>query len=481
MHSYCVFRKSPLWGAASTGLARWLPAEYEDGENQPKGWNTSQYSGFQLPLVNKHWRRGIMRFPCMAILEDSAYSQMLVDWGQYIDHDISYTPQISSQSTFSSGRDCLHTCSNAEPCFPMQALTPRVKEQVTACLPFFRSSPTCINIQTDVRPAGQRQQMNSVTSFIDVSTVYGPSADLEKTLRNLSSAEGLLAVNSEYSEDGQLYLPFVSVQPSACLQEPGTGRVLHGRVNEILPLSVLHTLRVREHNRLVIYQEIIITTRDYIPKIMGREAFDEYLGPYAGYDDSVNPSVSNVFATTQRELPGTPLVLCSSGGLDPVLRGLLDRPAALQNQEHLMTEDLTQRLLVLNIPETLDLAALNLQRGRDHGLPGYNDWRAFCGFDRVDTRSDLIEVVGSGVLVEKIMDVYGHLDNINVCPLFACLIGKQMKTLREGDRFAVVVRLLRDGGSPQSVQTGIFLFCGNVPSMDLEAWREPPHDGTYMT
>lgn len=41
----------------------------------------------------------------------------------------------------------------------------------------------------------------------------------------------------------------------------------------------------------------IITMRDYIPKILGREAFDEYLGPYAGYNDSVNPSVSNVFAT----------------------------------------------------------------------------------------------------------------------------------------------------------------------------------------
>lgn len=62
----------------------------------------------------------IMCGSSMAVLEDSAYSQMLVDWGQYIDHDISFTPQSSSRSAFAEGRDCLHTCSNAHPCFPMQ-------------------------------------------------------------------------------------------------------------------------------------------------------------------------------------------------------------------------------------------------------------------------------------------------------------------------------------------------------------------------
>lgn len=37
--------------------------------------------------------------------------------------------------------------------------------------------------------------------------------------------------------------------------------------------------------------------RDYIPKIIGEEVFDQIIGPYEGYDDTINPSVSNVFAT----------------------------------------------------------------------------------------------------------------------------------------------------------------------------------------
>lgn len=37
--------------------------------------------------------------------------------------------------------------------------------------------------------------------------------------------------------------------------------------------------------------------RDYVPKVLGPEAFQQHVGPYEGYDPTVDPTVSNVFST----------------------------------------------------------------------------------------------------------------------------------------------------------------------------------------
>lgn len=63
-------------------------------------------------------------------------------------------------------------------------------------------------------------------------------------------------------------------------------------------------------------------------------------------------------------------VAAAAGGIDPVLRGLLLTPAKLQAPGQMMVEELTERLFQAQGGMPLDLAALNLQRGRDHGLPG---------------------------------------------------------------------------------------------------------------
>jgi len=97
----------------------------------------------------------------------------------------------------------------------------------------------------------------------------------------------------------------------------------------------------------------------------------------------------------------------------------------------------------------LDLVSLNIQRGRDHGLPGYTAWREYCGLGRAKTFNDLkghldhqaLEQIS--ILYESIDDIdlytgalaeIPELDNL-IGPTFTSLIADQFMRLQDGDRF----------------------------------------------
>ena len=74
--------------------------------------------------------------------------------------------------------------------------------------------------------------------------------------------------------------------------------------------------------------------------------------------------------------------------MDDLIRGQSGEPAAAWDPA--FNEDLVNRLF----EEELDLPALNINRGRDHGLPGYNRYREICqsmsiGFGRANSFQDL--------------------------------------------------------------------------------------------
>uniref|UniRef100_A0A671FLI2 Thyroid peroxidase n=1 Tax=Rhinolophus ferrumequinum TaxID=59479 RepID=A0A671FLI2_RHIFE len=498
----CSHRDHPRWGASNTALARWLPPTYEDGVSEPRGWNPHfLYNGFPLPPVREVTRQ-VIEVPNEAVTDDEHYSDLLTVWGQYISHDIAFTPQTW-------GSECLYWAARtrADQSFLSRQLPDNASlTGGTACLPFYRSAAACGTgaqgaFFGNLSTANPRQQMNGLTSFLDASTVYGSSPAVEKQLRNWTSSEGLLRVNARHQDAGRAYLPFVPPHaPLACAPEPGTqGRApcfLAGdsRASEVPSLTALHTLWLREHNRLAsslkalnphwsadtTYQEARKGLACSPFSVLGPEAVRQHVGPYQGYDAAVDPTVSNVFSTAafrfghatvhplvrrldarfqeHPDLPQLPLQdtffspwrLLKEGGLDPLVRGLLARPAKLQVQDQLMNDELTERLFVLSSSGTFDLASLNLQRGRDHGLPGYNEWREFCGLARLQTRADLSSAMASGSMADRLLDLYKHPDNIDVWlgglaeallpgartgPLFACLIGRQMKALRNGDWF----------------------------------------------
>uniref|UniRef100_A0A7M4EQY1 Thyroid peroxidase n=1 Tax=Crocodylus porosus TaxID=8502 RepID=A0A7M4EQY1_CROPO len=576
----CNNREHPRWGASNTALARWLPPIYEDGISQPKGWNPSMlYNGFELPPVREVTRK-IIHVSNEAVTDDNLYSDILMLWGQYIDHDIAFTPQSTSRAAFLRGVDCQLTCENQNPCFPMKIFPNDTLSTGMDCLPFYRSSPACGTgdhgiLFGNLSTLNPREQINGLTSFLDASTVYGSTPAMEKKLRNFTSEEGLLRINVQYYDNDREYLSFVDQVPSPCAQDPSSNEAERiecfmagdSRSSEVISLAAMHTLWLREHNRLAkalkrqnyhwssetVYQEArkivgalhqIITLRDYIPKIIGPDAFNQYVGLYKGYDPSVNPTVSNIFSTAafrfghatiqpiikrlnaqyqdDPDLPNlhlhevffSPWRLIKEGGLDPLLRGLLARSAKLQMQDQMLNEELTEKLFVLSNNGSLDLASLNLQRGRDHGLPGYNDWREFCDLPRIKTQTDMNTIIDNKKIAEKIMKLYHHPNNIDVWlgglaenflpdartgPLFACIIGKQMKALREGDRFwwendniftevqrhelkkHSLSRIICDNTGLAEVPLDAFQLgkfpedfesCANIPGINLEAWQE---------
>ena len=44
---------------------------------------------------------------------------MVMQWGQFLDHDIDHSMEAVSRETFNSGQTCSASCTNDPPCFPI--------------------------------------------------------------------------------------------------------------------------------------------------------------------------------------------------------------------------------------------------------------------------------------------------------------------------------------------------------------------------
>lgn len=144
------------------------------------------------------------------------------------------------------------------------------------CMPFRRSSPDCfITSGPDLQQVLQRQQLNAITSYIDASLVYGHTPQLERTFRDLPGLSGKLAVNDRFKElNGRSFLPFVAKISSACRTDQHGERVEcfragDSRVNEVLALIALHTLWLREHNRIA--ETLKLINDHWSPEIIYQE------------------------------------------------------------------------------------------------------------------------------------------------------------------------------------------------------------------
>ena len=66
------------------------------------------------------------------------------------------------------------------------------------------------------------------------------------------------------------------------------------------------------------------------------------------------------------------------------------------NNAKLYYSELEKSLINITFLSGMDLAALNIQRGRDHGLPGYTKYRKLCNRNekKIENFNDLAQVLG---------------------------------------------------------------------------------------
>lgn len=565
----CNNFQHPYWGAANTGFRRILKPIYENGFSSPIGWNKDKkYFGYSKPssrLVSTSL------ISTEKITPDDEITHMVMQWGQFLDHDLDHaTPSVSSESW--DGIDCKKSCEFAAPCFPIDIPPndPRVKNR--RCIDFVRSSAVCGSGMTSVlfETIQPREQINQLTSYIDASQVYGFSDELSRELRDLNNELGRLREGHVFPGRKPL-LPYDANHGMDCrrdLFESNIGCFLAGdiRVNEQVGLISMHTLWFREHNRVAgelrrvnshwdgetIFQDarkIVgaamqhITYKHWLPFILGPKGMED-LGEYKSYNPNLNPTISNEFATAalrfghtlinpilhrlnstfqaipQGHLPlhkafFSPWRVVDEGGIDPLLRGLFTVPAKVKKPDQNLNRDLTEELFRTAHAVALDLAAMNIQRSRDHAIPGYLEYRRVCNLSIAETFDDLQHEISNPLIRQKLQELYGHPGNIDIFvggiledqveggrvgPLFRCLLVEQFRRLRDGDRFWYenpstfkpeqliqikqfsLGRVICDNGDNithitkdvfvlPNLQDG-YVSCEEIPQADLSVWSE---------
>lgn len=453
--------EDPEMGAAHTNLVRLSYADYSDGissmagEDRPSARAVSNAVFAQGDSLPNPWNA----------------SDMLWQWGQFLDHDLDLTDGI-------------------EPEEPIHLVVPTgdvffdPESTGTATIDINRS---LYDTETGTDKQNPREQINEITAWIDASNVYGSDIEQANALRTLDGSGRLKVSEGDllpFNEDG---LPNAGGD-SASLFLAGDPRA-----NEQIGLTVMHTLFVREHNRLAdeiaaenpslsgeeIYQQArrivaaqmqVITYQEFLPLLLGENA----LKRYRGYKDDVDAGIANEFANAAYRLGHSllsthilrldengdeieeghlalrdaffqPTRLATEGGIEPILRGLAAQEC--QTLDSKVVDDVRNFLFGAPGSGGFDLVSLNIQRGQDHGLPSYNDVREALGLDRVDSFSD---INSDSDIQAQLSSVYESVDDIDLwagglaeAPYRDSMLGEvfheivkhQFEVLRDGDRF----------------------------------------------
>jgi len=338
---------------------------------------------------------------------------------------------------------------------------------------------------------------NKVTAFIDLSTIYGSDSIRATWLRTFQNGKLKVSQGNMLpwnTSDGEFNSPVDDFAPKMVDETNSLLKYFVAgdkRANENPLLIGLHTLFVREHNRICetllaenplwddekTYQEARKLNVAFLQSIVYNEWLPQLgikIPTFSGYQAQIDPQVMNVFSAAAFRIGYTlinsnvlrldshgkslpignlqvkdayynPVATLLTGGIEPFFRGMATQ--VQQEMDGRVIDDIRNFKLSGKDEVRLDLIAINITRGRERGLPAYNGVSNAFGFpsyrdfisltDNADEAAALEAIYGSvanldpwvGMLAEK------HMPNAIMGRLMMAIFEKQFQDLRDGDRF----------------------------------------------
>jgi hypothetical protein len=487
---------NPTWGSVGVDLLRVAPAQYGDGISTLAGANRPSARLISTTIATDSTDGNL---PNNRFMADWVYA-----WGQFIDHDIDLTTGGKGNQAQAANIPV----PTGDPFFDPNSTGTQV-------IGFNRSE---YDPNTGTPTTGPRQQINDITSFLDASMIYGsnptvanalrvtnPDGSLGYLLKSSPGADGIVGTQDDLLPlNNHTYFPGISLDPSdpdAAFSIANDAHLVPDdqlfmagdvRANENIELTSVHTLFLREHNRIAtiiatnnpglssetIFQDARAIVIAEVQSITFNEFLPALLGPgvisaYAGYNPQTapNPGIATEFSTAgfrlghsllapdvqflnpdaSTEFPAVSLAnsffnppVVEQNGADPILKYLATDNA--QEIDNKIVPELQNFLFGPPGAGGFDLASLNIQRGRDHGLADYNTTRAAYGLPRVTSFS---QITSDKTVQQELKKLYGTVDNIDlwvgalaedhfpggsVGPLIQRIVARQFQNIRDGDR-----------------------------------------------
>ncbi|XP_003743011.1 chorion peroxidase [Galendromus occidentalis] len=493
----CNNLQNPSWGSVRSAMVRFLPPAFADGISEPR----RARDGSELPNP----RKVSFLIHHDVSEKDKRIRTILVAFGQLLDHDLT----LAAPTLDHEKQDivcCPTPIEKRHPnCLPIEIPDddPFYKFYNRKCLEFAR-------LLASLRPScklGPRSASNTLSAYIDAGFIYGSNQEVASRLRTYKN--GLMKTTKLYRDLGlKDLLPMKTTEADVgCMSRPRDLYCFDAgdeRVNEQLTLTVMHTLWLREHNKIaeilqklnphwddettfqetrhiIIAQVQHVVISEWLPMIIGPDAIQKYGllpasdGFYHGYDPKVNAGIRQGFQAAAFRFGHTllpdvtdrynkfhdkiesirlsrllrqPYDLYKPGVIDTFILGMVNQQASRVDQE--ITTEVTNHLFEKTGDGFgMDLVALNVQRARETGVPGYNDFREYCGLSRAKSFGDLTGFMANKTIY-RYAQLYKHPDDIDLWsagvgefpvpggilgPTFSCLIGEQFANIRRGDRY----------------------------------------------